>query len=55
MPNGGPLVLYVDDDAALVRLVQRGLGRLGLTVEHAPDAEAALRRIEAGGVEGHCA
>jgi two-component sensor histidine kinase/CheY-like chemotaxis protein len=38
-------VLYVDDDQALVRLVQRTLGRSGFTVEHAASPEEALARI----------
>jgi two-component sensor histidine kinase/CheY-like chemotaxis protein len=34
-------VLYVDDDVALVRLIQKVLGRRGFEVAHAPNAEAA--------------
>ncbi|SFZ82450.1 Two-component sensor histidine kinase, contains HisKA and HATPase domains [Devosia enhydra] len=44
-------VLYVDDDDALVRLVQRRLGRVGFEVVHAPHAEAALGRLEQGGID----
>ncbi|HEY4199605.1 MAG TPA: response regulator [Devosiaceae bacterium] len=46
MPNRPITVLYVDDDPALVRLVQRALARHGHTIEHAPDAEAALKRLQ---------
>src|SRR5262245_8903673 len=43
----GPViqVLYVDDDHALVRLVQRTLGRNGFEVEHAASGEEALKAI----------
>jgi two-component sensor histidine kinase len=51
MPNQGPLILYVDDDPALARLVQRALVRRGYDVEHAPSAEAGLSRLRAGGVD----
>src|SRR6476469_5218811 len=38
-------VLYVDDDAALVRLVQKTLGRGGFRVAHAASGEEALSTI----------
>ena len=38
-------VLYVDDDIALVRLVQKALGRRGFAVAHAASADEALTRI----------
>lgn len=41
-------VLYVDDDPALGRLVQRQLGRLGFEVELAGSGEEGLARIGAG-------
>jgi two-component sensor histidine kinase len=44
-------LLYVDDDPALARLVQRGLGRLGIEVEHMPDPDAAVARVDSGGVD----
>jgi two-component sensor histidine kinase len=44
-------LLYVDDDATLVRLVQRALGRRGYSVEHAATADAALTRLEQGGID----
>lgn len=44
-------VLYVDDDEALVRLVQRRLGRQGFDIEHAPNADLALARVAGGGID----
>jgi two-component sensor histidine kinase/CheY-like chemotaxis protein len=44
-------VLYVDDDFALVRLVQKTLGRRGFDVVHAASADAALAEIALGGVQ----
>lgn len=41
-------VLYVDDDIALVRLVQRVLGRQGFEVIHAKDSHEALLHIQKG-------
>jgi two-component sensor histidine kinase len=38
-------VLYVDDDEVLVQLVRRVLRRNGCEVQHAPDAESALRLV----------
>ena len=38
-------VLYVDDDAVLVHLVQKVLGRQGFAVSHATNAEQALKSI----------
>lgn len=43
--------LYIDDDAALGRLVQRILGRRGYSVEHVLDAAAGLARIAQGGID----
>lgn len=51
MMHEGVRVLYVDDDAGIARLVQRGLERRGYSVECAPNGDAALRRIEEGGIE----
>jgi two-component sensor histidine kinase len=49
MPDGMGLspirVLYVDDDSALVRLVQKSLGRRGYQVTHAGDAHEALAQV----------
>ena len=46
-----PTALYIDDDADLARLVQRGLKRQGFVVEHAPDGESGLARIRKGGID----
>jgi two-component sensor histidine kinase len=44
-------LLYIDDDAALARLVDRGLTRLGFNVVHAADGEAGLARLQQGGID----
>lgn len=41
-------VLYIDDDAAIVRLVQKSLGRLGHEVAHAETADDALTLLQDG-------
>jgi len=46
-PGAALKVLYVDDDPALGRLVQRQLGRLGFEVELAASGEEGLARIMA--------
>lgn len=46
-----PLLLYVDDDPGLARLVMRGMSRLGFVVEHAADGEAGLARIAQGDID----
>jgi two-component sensor histidine kinase len=51
MSNDTPTALYIDDDADLARLVQRGLKRRGFVVEHAGDGEAGLARIRQGGID----
>jgi len=51
MPTSPLNVLYIDDDPALARLVQKALGRRGYNVEHAPDAEQGHARIEQGGID----
>ena len=51
MPHQLLTVLYIDDDAALGRLVQRILARKGYVVEHVADAEAGLARIAQGGID----
>jgi two-component sensor histidine kinase len=43
-------VLYVDDDVALVRLVQKALGRRGFEVVHAANADDALEHIAGGSI-----
>lgn len=47
----GHRLLYIDDDPALSRLVQRQLGRLGHEVEVVPDGDAGLARVAAGGFD----
>jgi len=46
-----PTLLYIDDDAALARLVDRGLTRLGFTVVHAADGQQGLDRLAQGGID----
>lgn len=41
-------VLYIDDDAAIVRLVQKSLGRMGHEVAHAETAQEALTLLSDG-------
>lgn len=51
MPNRIIQAVYIDDDAALGRLVQRILGRRGYEVEHVTTAESGLARIANGDVD----
>jgi len=51
MNNTTPTLLYIDDDAGLARLVDRGLTRLGLKVVHAADGQAGLDRLAQGGID----
>ena len=44
-------VLYIDDDAAIARLVQKHLGRLGHEVSHAENATTALERMHSEGFD----
>jgi two-component sensor histidine kinase len=46
-----PTLLYIDDDEALARLVDRGLTRLGLRVIHAAGGEQGLERLRQGGID----
>ncbi|MDB5631987.1 MAG: signal transduction histidine kinase [Tardiphaga sp.] len=46
-----PTLLYIDDDAALARLVERGLKRQGFSVEHCDNGEAGIARIKQGGID----
>ena len=46
-----PTLLYIDDDPALARLVERGLKRQGFAVVHAPSGETGLARLEQGGID----
>jgi two-component sensor histidine kinase len=45
------LVLYIDDDPGLARLVQKALGRRGYAVETASTSEEGLARLAKGGVD----
>lgn len=44
-------LLYIDDDAALARLVDRGLTRRGFTVVHASSGTEGLEHIARGGID----
>ncbi|MBX9711861.1 MAG: response regulator [Xanthobacteraceae bacterium] len=44
-------MLYIDDDAALARLVERGLKRQGLDVEHVTDGASGIARLKQGGID----
>jgi two-component sensor histidine kinase len=44
-------VLYVDDDPALARLIQRSLERNGFLVRHATSGSEGLKALEAGGID----
>src|SRR3984893_17014009 len=46
-----PTLLYIDDDEALARLVDRGLTRAGFTVVHAASGTLGLERIRQGGID----
>ncbi len=46
-----PTLLYIDDDKALARLVDRGLTRLGLKVVHANGGADGLDRLAQGGID----
>jgi two-component sensor histidine kinase len=51
MTTTAPTLLYIDDDAALARLVDRGLMRLGFRVVHAASGQQGLDRIAQGGID----
>ena len=51
MNSATPTLLYIDDDAALARLVDRGLTRLGFKVVHAASGQQGLERLEQGGID----
>jgi two-component sensor histidine kinase len=46
-----PTLLYIDDDEALARLVDRGLTRLGFQVVHAASGDHGLDRLQQGGID----
>jgi two-component sensor histidine kinase len=51
MTSTASTLLYIDDDEALARLVNRGLTRLGFNVVHAGSGEAGLARLQQGGID----
>ena len=46
-----PTLLYIDDDPALARLVERGLTRAGFAVVHAASGDQGLDRLLQGGID----
>src|ERR1700726_4076339 len=46
-----PTLLYIDDDEALARLVDRRLTRQGFTVVHAASGAHGLDRLKQGGID----
>jgi two-component sensor histidine kinase len=51
MNQATPTLLYIDDDAGLARLVERGLTRLGFKVVHAAGGAEGLDRLAQGGID----
>jgi two-component sensor histidine kinase len=51
MSDTTPTLLYIDDDEALARLVDRGLTRLGFKVVHAASGAHGLDRLALGGID----
>ena len=51
MTATSPTLLYIDDDAGLARLVERGLTRLGFNVVHASSGQHGLERLQQGGID----
>ena len=51
MKPATPTLLYIDDDAGLARLVDRGLTRAGFKVVHAAGGEQGLARLAQGGID----
>lgn len=51
MPNTPAKILYVDDDPALGRLVQKVLGRQGRDIIHVTSAAEGLARLAAGDID----
>ena len=51
MTTAMPTLLYIDDDEALARLVDRGLTRLGFNVVHAASGQHGLERLKAGDID----
>jgi two-component sensor histidine kinase len=51
MNKAPPTLLYIDDDATLARLVDRGLSRAGFKVIHAPGGDQGLARLAQGDID----
>jgi len=51
MTSASPTLLYIDDDDAMARLVDRGLSRLGMKVLHASSGARGLERLREGGID----
>ena len=51
MTQPPPTILYIDDDATLARLVERGLKRQGFNVVHAADGESGIARLADGAID----
>jgi two-component sensor histidine kinase len=51
MSTETPTLLYIDDDKALARLVDRGMSRLGFKVVHAASGTEGLERLAQGGID----
>jgi two-component sensor histidine kinase len=51
MTPATPTLLYIDDDATLAHLVDRGLRRLGIKVVHAAGGGAGLERLKQGDID----
>jgi two-component sensor histidine kinase len=51
MTPATPTLLYIDDDAGLARLVDRGPPRAGFKVVHANGGEQGLARLAQGGID----
>jgi DNA-binding response OmpR family regulator len=51
MTSAMPTLLYIDDDEALARLVDRGMTRLGFNVVHAASGKHGLDRLQQGDID----
>jgi two-component sensor histidine kinase/CheY-like chemotaxis protein len=51
MTTAMPTLLYIDDDKALARLVERGMTRLGFNVVHAASGQEGLDRLKQSGID----
>ena len=51
MTQATPTLLYIEDDPALARLVERGLTRCGFAVVHAAGGQAGLECLARGGID----